>query len=133
MSHRFIETADFLSYINREKVKDAINSFGWNKSAGPDDIKPVVLQNLDNKSLDRLTLLYKVSMALGYTPKAWCKSKIIFIPKLGKESYDNPKSMRPISLTSFMFKGLERLNHWEVNEVHKLSNKMHNMQFAFST
>ena len=36
ISHSFIKSASFLSYITIEKVKASINSFGWNKSPGPD-------------------------------------------------------------------------------------------------
>ena len=127
----FIKNANHLSYITTEKVKAAIMSFGWNKSAGPDDFKPIVLQNLNENSYETLTLLFKASVALGYTPKAWRLSKVVFIPKPGKDTYDDPKSMRPISLTSFMFKALERLNNWEATEVHHATEKIHKMQFAF--
>ena len=34
---------------------------------------------------------------------------VIFIPKPGKEDYSSPKSYRPITLTSFVLKGLERI------------------------
>ena len=131
LGNHFIKTAKYLSYITKEKVKASINSFGWNKSAGPDNLKPVVLQNLNEESYEKLTLFYKVSVALSYTPKSWRQSKVVFIPKTGKGTYDDPKSMRPISLTSFIFKSLERLNHWEALDVHRVSDKMHEMQFAF--
>ena len=131
LGNLFIKESPTFSYITKAKVKAAVNSFGWNKSAGPDDLKPIVLQNLNEESYDSLTLLYKVSMALGYTPKAWRQSKVVFIPKIGKDNYDDPKSMRPISLTSFMFKTLERINHWEAIDVHNVTEKMHKLQFAF--
>ena len=42
--------------------------------------------------------------------------KVCFIPKQGKTSYDRAKSYRPITLSNFILKGLERLVHWYVNE-----------------
>ena len=42
-------------------------------------------------------------------PKIRNITKAILIPKPGKANYDNPKSYRPISLTSFLMKGLERI------------------------
>jgi hypothetical protein len=35
--------------------------------------------------------------------------KVIFIPKAGKTNHCNPKDFRPISLSSFILKGMERL------------------------
>jgi hypothetical protein len=35
--------------------------------------------------------------------------KVVFIPKPGKATYGGPKDFRPISLTSFLFKTMERL------------------------
>lgn len=46
-------------------------------------------------------------MALSHVPVPWRRARAIFIPKPGKESYDNPKSFRTISLTSL--KCLEKL------------------------
>ena len=129
--HENIKNEDYLSYITIQKVKTSIKSFGWNKTSGPDGFKPIVLQNLTDECYERLTVLYRVSIALGYTPKSWCKSKVVFIPKQGKDCYDNPKSMRPISLTDFMFKALERINQWEANETFGTQDKLHKMQFAF--
>ena len=51
-------------------------------------------------------------MTSGYTPQIWRQSKVIFIPKLGKDDYSKAKSFRPISLTPFLFKTLERLSYW---------------------
>lgn len=53
--------------------------------------------------------IYSASIKLGYIPKLWQSVRVIFIPKPGKDDYTKPKSFRPISLTSFMLKGLERL------------------------
>jgi hypothetical protein len=35
--------------------------------------------------------------------------RVIFIPKQGRDSYELAKSLRPISLTSFFLKTMERL------------------------
>jgi hypothetical protein len=46
----------------------------------------------------------------GYIPLAWRAVKvIILIPKPGRDSYELTKSFRPISLTSFFLKTMERL------------------------
>ena len=99
------------------------------KAAGPDDLKPIILQNLDSRSITELTIIYKVCLTLSYVPKDWCGSNVIFIPKPGKESYDNPKSYRPVSLTPFGQKILERLIAWELEEKQLI--KTHELQYAF--
>jgi hypothetical protein len=46
---------------------------------------------------------------MGYVPAIWCQIKVVFIPKLGRNSYTRPRDFRPISLTLFLFKTMERL------------------------
>ena len=33
---------------------------------------------------------------------------------MGKDSYDQAQSFRPITLTSYLFKGLEKLVYWHI-------------------
>jgi hypothetical protein len=46
---------------------------------------------------------------MAYVPAIWHQVKVVFIPKAGKNSYTGPRDFRPISLTSFLLKTLERL------------------------
>ena len=41
---------------------------------------------------------------------------VIFIPIPGKEDYSAPKSCRPITLSSFVLKGSERIKLWYLRE-----------------
>ena len=100
-----------------EKLEMAFKSFKKEKAPGPDGIRPVVLQNLDGASLGRLALLYNVSLTLGYVPRRWRGAKAVLIPKAGKKDYSSPRSFRPISLTPFLFKGMERVAAWHLEEV----------------
>ena len=56
----------------------------------------------------------------------------IFIPKPGKPSYKVAKSWRPISLTNYLLKGLERLCAWQVDGVAD-QNPVHTLQHGFRT
>ena len=132
LSNAFISNANFLSYITKEKVAAAIKSFSGFKAAGPDGLKAVVLQNLPDFYLERLTILYKVCTALKWNPKEWCRSRVIFIPKRGKESYDTPKSYRPISLTQVLFKTLEKVQKMEIEDNYLKRKPMYKHQYAFS-
>jgi hypothetical protein len=76
--------AQELQFINKTKLVEAFSLFGKHKSAGPDNLKPIVLQNLPENTIKHICILYKVSIALSYTPKRWTDSKVIFIEKMGK-------------------------------------------------
>ena len=128
--HSFIESNKTTAFITLEKVKAAIASFHPMKAAGPDDLRPIVLQNLNDESFEELKTIYRASLALGYIPKLWCKSVVVFISKPGKASYDNSKSYRPISLTCFAFKAAERIFLWEI-EQKVPEDPTHQNQYAF--
>jgi hypothetical protein len=90
-------------WITAGRIQEAISGFGPNKTPGPDGIKPLVLQHLPEKALDKLVKVFNASMSLGYTPAIWRRSKVVFIPKSGMKDYGDPRSFRPISLTCFLF------------------------------
>ena len=94
-------------------VISAFKKFKPYKAAGPDDLKPMVLQQLPDNAIEALTLEYQACIALKHTPTMWCRTKVIFLPKPGKVSYDIPKDYRPIYLSNFPLKGLERLCVWK--------------------
>lgn len=101
------ELAKQIVTVNR--IKWAINQFAPYKSAGEDGIFPALLQ----KGLEVLGIplcsIFRACISLGYTPEAWRIAKVVYIPKPGRTSYAEAKSFRPISLTSFLLKTLERL------------------------
>ena len=107
--------SDSLNYIDSDSVQKAIMSFRPNSAAGPDGIKPLVLRQLGPILIDRLVFLFRAFIILGYTPQAFCVAKVIFIPKPGRRDYSAPKSYRPISLSSCLFKTCEKvvLHHLE--------------------
>ncbi len=107
-------TKRFVEYITAAKVEEALRSFGPAKAAGSDGFKPVVLQNLSCGTYEYLTRIYKWAVLLGHVPKPWLTMKVVFIPKPGKQSYGEAKSYRPITLSNFLLKGLERLVQWYI-------------------
>ncbi|MEO1808482.1 MAG: reverse transcriptase family protein, partial [Bacteroidota bacterium] len=60
-------------------------------------------------------------------------SKTIFVPKPGKEKYNVAKSYRPISLSSFILKGLERIVGWYLDESVMRQNPLSRWQHGFRT
>ncbi len=103
-------------YISSQKVKMAFKSFGDNKAPGPDEYPPIVLKNLDDKHLLAVEMIYKLSLASGRVPRRWKQMRVVFIPKVGKADYASPKAYRPITLSNFLLKGLERLIQWYIKE-----------------
>ena len=72
--------------------------------------------HLTNNMNETVIFIYKAVIATGYTPKEWPKARVVFIPKPGKSDYTSPKAYRPISLTNYLLKGLEKLCRWEMND-----------------
>ena len=56
---------------------------------------------------------------------------MVFIPKAGKLDYANPKNLRPISLTSFILKAMERCIFWHLNKTTFRQNKLHKNLFSY--
>ncbi len=86
------------------------------KAAGPDDLKPVVLQHIGDEALTKITNFFKRSMMSSFIPQRWRQMKVVFIPKLGKDDYSVPKAYRPITLSNFLPKVMERVINWFLSE-----------------
>ena len=56
--------------------------------------------------------------------------KVIFIPKPSKDDYTHPKAFIPITLSSFLFKGLEKIFQWHLQAT-LLKTPLYN-QYAFT-
>ena len=121
----------FCEMISHTKVREAFSKFGDKKAAGPDQIKPIVLKKLPDSTIKRIVMLYRASLTVEYMPTDWLLSKTIFIPKPGKENYKKAKSFRPISLSSFLLKGLERIVSWHLEETTLRANPLCQWQHGF--
>ena len=95
--------------VSVKRVEWAIQSFAPFKAAGEDGIFPAQLQQAGDLIYPLLCKIYRACIALSYVPKLWRCIRVVFIPKIGKPTYALAKSFRPISLSSFLLKGLERL------------------------
>jgi hypothetical protein len=95
--------------VNSNKIRWAIKGFGPFKFVAQDGMFPALLKNGIEILSRPLVKIFAAFFALGYIPDAWQKVRVIFIPKPGCTSYELTKSFRPISLTSFLVKTMERL------------------------
>jgi hypothetical protein len=98
-----------IPWITPERTWMAINPFCPHKACGPDKLKPIVLQHLPKLAVEALNSIFMAVIALAFTPIRWRNSDVVFIDKPGKKDMENPRSFRPISLMSFVYKTLEKL------------------------
>ena len=105
----------YADFITDELVRSALRMFKPMKAPGPDGLKPIIFRYLPNSFVSLVTFIYKACLALNYTPKLWSESKVIWLPKPDKGSYVQAKSFRPIALSNFFLKGLERLITWRMD------------------
>ena len=121
------------SFITKESLKAAFAAFGKKKRPGPDKLTPEMLQHLPDNVLERFVWIMKYSLCLSYVPDVWIESEVIFIPKLGKTDYANPRAFRPITLQSFVFKAQEKLSLWRLQDTYFRRRPFHQSQHAFRT
>jgi len=95
--------------VTYQRVRWAIDSFAPYKIPGVDGIFPALLQEGGEILIPYLIRIFRACLAKGFVPAAWRQVKVVFIPKPGRNSYRESKDFRPISLTSFLLKTMERL------------------------
>ena len=122
----------FACFITVDRVARSISSFDSFKSPGGDLISPIMLQRAGPSLAEVMVRMYCASLCFSHVPDTWCGARAVFIPKPGKQTYLKAKSFRPITLTSFFLKVLERLIYWHLSEsTGGINPKMHSSQFAF--
>jgi len=81
--------------------------------------------------VDHLASLIQASFALNHIPQTWVQAKVIFIPKPGKTDYSDPRCFRPITLSSYILKIVERLTLWFIESEHLHNNPLSPHQCGF--
>ena len=124
-------TAEVIDFFSYKRVESAFKKFKDYKSPGVDGIYPIMIKKTFDIVGEFLVNLFKDCIKTCYVPKSWRKSKVVFIPKVGKTDYSNPKNFRPISLMSFLLKGLERVILWYLEEDTLKGRLLHKNLFAY--
>lgn len=102
------------------------------KASGPDKLSNRVLKRLPKLAVLFMTKLFNSCWALAYFPHAWKISKVVAIPKQGKDP-TVPTNYRPISLISNVGKLYERLILGELEYHESLNDIFIPQQFGFRT
>jgi ribonuclease HI len=125
-----IDNFDVFNSITLESVKSSIGSFKPYKSPGIDGIYPILLQKGIEFLGKYIVEIYRECILTGKSPARWLETKVVFIPKPGKLAYDEAGAFRPISLFSFLLKGVERIVQWHLDK-YNLRDKLHKNIFAY--
>ena len=131
-----ISKSEYKPWITQSHVRRVLLKFKSKKSPGPDKIKPIIFKHLPKNTLEIISFIYRACLKLHYTPRAWKESIVVFIPKQGKTSYQEPKSFRPISLSNYLLKGLEKLLVEQMDmtlEDQPINKNQHGFQRGLST
>ena len=95
------------TWISTEKVKKKIKELKPHGAAGPDGIRPRLLQECVEELAPVLAMIGRKSLDSGIVPEEWKKANVVPIFKKGKKS--SPANYRPVSLTSVCCKIVESI------------------------
>ena len=121
--------------VTTEMVHEELSNLNINKSVGPDEIHPRILNELADELSEPIALLLNKSLEVGQIPQDWKKAYVSPIYKKGARN--RAENYRPISLTSIVCKIMERfvktaiLNHMIDNNL--LSRKQYGFISGRST
>ena len=113
--------------VSRQEVQSRLEKLNTNKSCGPDDIHPRLLQETAKAVSIPLEIIFNLSLNSGECPTDWRTANVTPIHKKGSRT--DPGNYRPVSLTSQVCKVLEAIvrkhiiEHLESNDI--LSDKQH--------
>ena len=93
--------------ISLEDIKKEISSLNCNKSIGPDEIHPSLLQELSDFMAIPIFITMNKSLEAGMVPKDWNLAHVSPIYKKGPRNL--AENYRPISLTSIVCRMMEKL------------------------
>ena len=79
-----------------------------------DNFHPKMFKHLSNKAMKLMCKVFNTCFSTGSW--VWEESDVIFLKKDGKDTYASPGYYRPISITSYIGKLLEKIL---VNRIHK--------------
>lgn len=102
------ESDDMNRPFDTEELEAALGKIKTaNKSLDGDGIHPILVKNIGHVAKQAILRLCNLCLQTGIW--VWKNSKVIFLKKPGKPSYQSASAYRPICLTSYVGKVLERL------------------------
>ena len=94
--------------ITIAEIKSAIRNYdSGGKSADKEQFNPKMFKHLSDQVLKYIQKM--ANQCLNEGKWIWNKSEVIFLRKAGKGTYSNPGSYRPISISSYIGKLIEKI------------------------
>ncbi|CAL4244482.1 unnamed protein product [Meganyctiphanes norvegica] len=115
--------------ITPEMVEKKLEKLNINKSCGPDEIHPHVLQKTAKAMSKPLAIIFQKSLDEGICPKEWKCANVTPIHKKGDRT--EPSNYRPVSLTSQVCKVLESIIRDKIMEHLSENNLLNDAQHGF--
>ena len=99
---------DLNSEITMQEIKSSIKGYkASGKSSDKEMFNPKMFKHLGTLALQQILRLANQCLEQGRW--IWNKSEVIFLKKAGKDSYSKPGSYRPISISSYIGKLIEKI------------------------
>ena len=112
-----------------ESVEKQLQNLNINKSCGPDEIHPHVLQKTAKAMSVPLALIFQKSLNEGICPDEWKRANVTPIHKKGDRT--EPSNYRPVSLTSQVCKVMESMIRIVIINFLVRKNLLNNAQHGF--
>ena len=117
--------------ITAEEITKNIKSIkSSGKSVDNHGLHPEMLKNIGPKLLGWILILFNLCLQLKIW--IWDNAEVVFLKKEGKKTYSIPGSYRPISITSYLGKLLERILTARANKFLKKKNLFDPYQEGFT-
>ena len=117
--------------FSERRIERSLLEFDGLTAAGPDGIRPIMLQKGLTQVKREFAIIAKASFTSGHVPNCWTNSTGIYLPKPGKSDYRNPKSFRTITLAPVPLKWMERIVLWHMEVDMGIYKKMNKRQYGF--
>ena len=99
--------ASYNTPITKKEITEVLNHCS-NSATGDDQVHYHMIKNLTDQNLEYIQSFYNIIFLEHFFPSTWSEALIIPILKFGKDPQD-PKSYRPISLLSCLYKILDTI------------------------
>merc|ERR1712002_391403 len=115
--------------IKTKEVKSILDNLDTNKSAGPDEIPPLVIKRCSPELALIIAKLFRSIMRTSSFQDSWKQANIHPVPKKGNKS--DPNNYRPIAITSILSKTFETLLNKHITKHLDTHSVLNDKQYGF--